>query len=336
MDFFKANGFEITYSSLINQNADSWFYNPGHLVKKIALITKSVFKRYYEIFTVHRYDIVFVQREAIMLGTSFFERRLAKKCKLIYDFDDSIWLLDVSEANKKFGWLKKPEKTGEIISVSTAVFAGNDYLAEYASQFNKNVIVVPTVLKTENIDFLYSNKPKNDKIVIGWIGSTTTIKHIEWALPMLEELFSAFKNQIQLVVISDKKPLLPTIDFQFVLWSPESEKQLLTSMDIGIMPIPDDNWTRGKCGFKGLQCMSFGIPVVMSAVGVNNQIINHGENGYLANSNEDWLNSLSKLINDVSLRNEIGKNGKSTVDEQYALEKWQAKVVEIFNEITKN
>jgi glycosyltransferase involved in cell wall biosynthesis len=104
-------------------------------------------------------------------------------------------------------------------------------------------------------------------------------------------------------------------------------------MDIGIMPIPDDNWTRGKCGFKGLQCMSYGIPVVMSAVGVNNQIINHGENGFLVSSNQEWVNYLSKLINNEELRREIGEHGRKTIISDYSIEKWQKKIVSILNEI---
>jgi len=336
MDFFNNNGYTITYSSLINESEDRWFYKPGHWIKKTILILKSILLRFHTVFTAKQYDIIFVQREAIMLGTSFFERQLAKRAPLIFDFDDSIWQLDVSDANKKFSWLKNPEKTSEIISVASVVLAGNDYLANYAKKFNSNTSIVPTTLYTHGIDYEYTKKLNNKKITIGWIGSTTTIKHIEWALPMLNELFSIFDNQLQLIIISDKKPYLPSIHFTFIQWTPASEKQLLTTMDIGIMPLPDDEWTRGKCGFKGLQCMSYGIPVVMSAVGVNKQIVNHGMNGFLATTNSEWVECISKLIASQNLRNEMGNEGRKTVCNHYSKEVWQENLLNIFDTLTIN
>lgn len=335
MDFFQQNGYEITYSSLISESDDVWFYKPGHMIKKIWLIVKSIFIRINDVSRASKFDYVFVQREAIMLGTSWFERQFAKKSILVYDFDDSIWLLDVSAANKGFGWLKRPQKTAEIIQASSLVFAGNEYLANYARTFNKQVLVVPTVLKTADVNYTYFNKIVNDPLVIGWIGSTTTIKHIEWAQPILKRVLDDFFGKVKLVVVADKKPLLNDIDFEFRVWSPEVEKQLLTSMDIGIMPLPDDEWTRGKCGFKGLQCMSYGIPVVMSAVGVNSQIISHGENGFLANDLTDWTEMLKQLIQEPWLRTSMGEKGRGTVVNSYSLEHWQEMVVIEFQKLKR-
>ncbi len=334
MDFFSANACEITYSSLISEADDVWFYHSGHTFKKVLLMVKSIFKRMKDVRSAHNYDLVFVQREAIMLGTSYFERKFAKKSKLVFDFDDSIWLLDVSEANKKFGWLKRPQKTAEIIGCSKVVFAGNEYLANYAHTFNSNVLVVPTVLKTVNIKNDYASKTDNLSLIIGWIGSTTTIKHIEWALPILKACKDLFGNTIKFVIVSDKKPAIDDVEFEFLSWSHEVEHALLTTMDIGIMPLPDDEWTRGKCGFKGLQCMSYGIPVVMSAVGVNNQIIQPGVNGFLAHELPEWIDSLSKLVHDKTLRIQIGEKGKQTIQELFSAEKWQESILDVFRQIT--
>ncbi len=328
IDFFEKNNCQITYSSLISESEDQWFYSRGYMFRKTWLILKSLVKRLNDIRTASRYDLVFVQREAIMIGSSFFERMLAKRTTLVYDFDDSIWLLDMSEANKRFGWLKRPQKTSEIIAAAKVVFAGNDFLANYARSFNLKVFVVPTVLKI-NHEFAYSAKASNPKIVIGWIGSTTTIKHIEWGADFLAELFRRYSNTVELVIMSDKQPALPEIGYTYRKWSPQAELELLTVMDIGIMPLPDDEWTRGKCGFKGLQCMSYGIPVVMSAVGVNNQIIEHGVNGFLANNTREWVEYLSLLIDNGQLRTEFGDKGRKTVMNSYAAETWQSRILEL-------
>jgi glycosyltransferase involved in cell wall biosynthesis len=333
MEFFEQNDCQITYSSLINESEDQWFYNRGFTLRKIWLILKSLGKRLNDIRIASRYDLVFVQREAIMIGSSFFERQLAKRTALVYDFDDSIWLLDMSEANKRFGWMKRPQKTSEIIAAAKLVFAGNDFLANYARSFNSKVVVVPTVLKTDHHGFSYSAKEPNPKIIIGWIGSTTTIKHIEWGVEFLTELLRRYSDTVELVIVSDKQPMLPGINHTYRKWSPQVEQELLTTMDIGIMPLPDDEWTRGKCGFKGLQCMSYGIPVVMSAVGVNNQIIEHGVNGFLAKNTEEWIEALSLLLQNQQLRIDIGAQGKKTVMDSYAAENWQQRILELLRTV---
>ncbi len=333
MPFFIANNCQITYSSLITETDDVWFYSPGHTFKKTCLLIKAFFKRLNDLRRADSYDVIFVQREAIMIGTSYFERQFAKKTNLIYDFDDSIWLLDMSVANKKFGWLKKPQKTADIIRNSCMVLAGNQFLADYARPYNPKVKIVPTSLMPVASDFDYASKPDNEKIVIGWIGSTTTIKHIEWALPILKACAIALIDKVKFVVVSDKMPALGDFNYEFRVWSTDVEYQLLTSMDIGIMPLPDNDWTRGKCGFKGLQCMSYGIPTVMSAVGVNNDIIETGVNGFLADQTAIWVDAISKLVNDKDLRIKIGENGKNTIETKYSATYWQSEILQIFKQL---
>lgn len=297
------------------------------------MLAKAFLKRLNDLRRADSYDVIFVQREAIMIGTSFFERQFAKKSNLIFDFDDSIWLLDMSAANKKFGWLKRPQKTANIIRNSCLVFAGNEFLADYARNYNTQVKIVPTSLMPVVSDFDYASKPDNERIVIGWIGSTTTIKHIEWALPILKACAIALKEKVEFIIVSDKMPNLGDLNYVFRVWSKDVEYQLLTTMDIGIMPLPDNNWTRGKCGFKGLQCMSYGIPTVMSAVGVNNDIIETGVNGFLVYQTADWVDTISKLVNDKELRIKIGENGRHTIETKYSATYWQSEILKIFKQI---
>ncbi|MFN7013942.1 MAG: glycosyltransferase family 4 protein [Bacteroidia bacterium] len=285
-----------------------------------------------EIFTSNKYDIIFIQRECFMLGTSFFEKQFAKsRAKIIFDFDDSIWLQNVSEANKTFAWLKKPEKTSEIIRYSNLVFAGNNYLKEYALNFNKNILVIPTTIDTQ--EYFPKKKLKSGKLTIGWSGSITTIQHFEYAVDFLLRLKNKYNEIIEIKVIGDANYKNEKLGVVGKAWNKETEIEDLQQFDIGIMPLPDDEWAKGKCGLKGLQYMALEIPTVMSPVGVNTEIIRDGENGFLAATEEEWIEKLSLLIESPDLREKLGKAGRKTVVEKYSVEANKQKYLDAFNSV---
>lgn len=332
--FLEEAGFEYDFSYLVNESDDKIFYAPGNILAKAFIIIKSTIKRFFELFNANQYDIIFVQRESYMLGTAFFEKVFARsKAKFIFDFDDAIWLLDVSEGNKKFAFLKNPRKTEEIVKVSDMVFAGNQYLANFAAQFNKNVKVIPTTIDTDYHLPARDTDFEKDKICIGWTGTMTTLKHFETILPVLEKLKEKFGDRIYFKLVVNKEIEYPSIALKSTLWDKEEEVSQLQDIDIGIMPLPDDKWAKGKCGFKGLQYMSLEIATIMSPVGVNSEIIRHGKNGYLANSNEEWINYLSKLIENHSLRRSLGIEGRKTIIDKYSVKAWKEEYVSILKKL---
>lgn len=336
-DFLKANGFECELSFIIDEKADSIFYSPGNIFSKLNITIKSAFKRWNDIKRSNEFDIIFVQREAFMTGSSFFEKRFAKsksKTKLVFDFDDSIWLLDTSDANKKWGWLKSAKKTGDIIKVSDLILAGNDYLAEYARTFNSNVKVIPTTVDTD-IFYRKSEYLNNEKICIGWSGSITTIKHFEQAIPFLRKIKSKYGEKVYFKVMGDESYTNEELSIKGIPWTEETEVEELSTFDIGIMPLPNDEWVKGKCGLKGLSYMALEVPTIMSDVGVNSQIIEDGKNGLLASSEEQWIEKISQLIESFELRKKLGKEGRNTVIERYSMESQKATYIESFNELLK-
>jgi len=318
-DFLNKNGFECHLSPIITEKDDAVFYKQGKLFQKGWILVKSILRRISDWRRFSDYDIVFVQREALMIGSTFFEKKIAKsRAKFVFDFDDSIWLMDTSEGNKKFEWLKNPLKTAKNIALADRIFAGNAYLANYAKHYNTNVALVPTTIDT---DF---HKPvniakNNDKVTIGWSGSITTIKHFEYALPYLTKLKNKYGNKIEFAVMGDPSYINEELGIKGIKWSADTEVQVLNSFDIGIMPLPDDEWAKGKCGLKGLSYMACGVTTIMSPVGVNNDIIEHGVNGYLASSEEEWINYLSLLIEDAELRKRIGENARNTIEKKYSV-----------------
>jgi glycosyltransferase involved in cell wall biosynthesis len=333
LDFLEQNGVSCEISFLLNEQDDAIFYSRGHYFKKFLIYLKSLKIRRCDVKRSNDFDMVFIYREAIMTGSVRFERKLKLKgAKIILDFDDAIWVLDVSTGNKNLKWLKKPSKTEEILRMSEMVFVGNRFLAEYACRFNSNVKIVPSTIETNIFKRKYHDKT-NEKICIGWIGSRTTMKHFCLAVPFLKKLMEKFPGRIYVKLISDINYPGNDIDINFCKWKKDTEAEDLSEIDIGIMPLPDDEWSRGKCGFKGLQYMSLEIPTIMSPVGVNIDILQDGVNGYLASTEAEWIEKLSLLIESPELRERIGKNGRKTVEEKYSFNAWKGKYLEYFEEL---
>ncbi|HLG02326.1 MAG TPA: glycosyltransferase family 4 protein [Bacteroidia bacterium] len=331
LDYLKANGFDHDFSYLISEDDDKKFYSPGKLRTKTSIFLRSVWKRLRDTWRAGNYDIIFVQREAFLTGSTYFERKFkAAGAKLVYDFDDAIWNLDVSEGNRTFGWLKKPGKTVELIALSDLVIAGNRYLADYAIHHNPNVVIVPTTIDTNR----YKPVPRNTdgQICIGWSGSITTMKHFEYALPFLTALKKKFGEKIKIKIIGDGAYMNETLGIRGIPWINNDEVKELAEFDIGIMPLPDDEWAKGKCGLKGLQYMALGIPTVMSPVGVNTEIISDGVNGFLATTTEEWVGCITRLIDSPALRAEIGAAARRTVEQKYSVDAWK----DVYVQLMKN
>jgi len=333
MEFLKANGFDYDFSYLINAEDDKVFYSPGNTFKKFQIVAGSFMKRLKDAANADRYDIIFIQREAFMTGTTYFEKRFSRsRAKVIFDFDDSIWMQNVSEANRFFSFAKDAAKTSRIIAMSDMIFAGNPYLADYSKAFNNNVKVVPTTIDTNEYQRLQLPREDN-KICIGWSGSMTTIQHFKFAVPALLKIKQKYGDKIKIKAIGDVGYRNDELNVISKNWSKQDELKDLSSFDIGIMPLPDDEWAKGKCGLKGLQYMALEIPTIMSPVGVNSEIIQSGVNGFLATTDDEYVNAISKLIEDEELRRKMGSEGRRTVLEKYSKQAWERQYLQYFTEI---
>ncbi len=333
LDFLKKSGFDYSFSWLISANDDKIFYSPGNIFRKTYIFFKSAVKRFKDILSSDEYDIVFVQREAFMTGSVFFEKGFAKrKTKLVFDFDDAIWHHDVSDANRKFGWLKDASKTGRIIAMSDLVIAGNQYLADYAAQWNSNVVIIPTTINTDE----YQSVPhihSDNRICIGWSGSITTIRYFDYAVPFFLELKEKYGDKIYFKVIGDGNYRNKELGIVGVPWTKVDELKELAEIDIGIMPMPDDEWSKGKCGLKGLQYMALEIATVMSPVGVNSNIIEDGVNGFLASTHQEWVDKISILVENNETRKRLAKEGRITVVRDYSVKALQNVYVDEFTKL---
>ncbi len=335
LDYLNSHGFDCTVSYLIDEKDDDVFYASGRYFHKTGFVIKSLLKRFRDIRSSRNYDLVFLYREAHFLGTTWFEKFLKRKgVKMIVDFDDSIWLKDVSNGNRKLAFLKRPGKTSEIVALCDAVVVGNNYLASYSSKHNPNVHIIPTTIDTTYY-LPATTKKDNDVVCIGWTGSSTTIKHFTLAVPVLKNIRKKYGNKVVFRLISDELFQGELEGLEMVKWNKATEVQDLNRIDIGIMPLPDDDWAKGKCGFKGLQYMALEKAAVLSPVGVNTEIISHGHNGFLASTHEEWEQILSALIENPQLRMHVGINGRKTVIDRYSYDSQKDSYLKIFQSLTE-
>jgi glycosyltransferase involved in cell wall biosynthesis len=317
-------GYRYQIQSFLNQNNWRLFFKSGNSLKKAQVLCAGIGKRIIILFTSPMYDFVFIHREVTPIGPPIFEWILAKilRRKIIYDFDDAIWLTDRPNESWVLKLAKWRSKVASICRWSYKVSCGNDFLRGYASQFNVNAIYNPTTIDTESVHnpVLYSSPRSGPgKLRIGWTGSHSTLKYLKEIESVLADILREHPN-VEFLVIADKSPNLSSnVPFKFVPWRNDTEIEDLLQFDIGIMPLPDDEWAKGKCGFKALQYMALAFPAVASPVGVNTKIISHGVNGFLCSTADEWEHALRTLIIDPELRRKMGIEGRKTVIRHYSV-----------------
>ena len=323
LPYLRANGVECDVSFVLSEADDRVFYGRNDLWGKAKGALRAFDQRRVESSRafLERYDVVFIHRRALFYGPPVMERRIARaRPKLVFDFDDAIWVPGASEANRLFGWLKYTHKTAEIVRLADLVIAGNPYLEDFARREGaRRIEVIPTTIDTEEYRPIPRHRDPSEPLCIGWTGSFSTIVYFEHALPALRRIKARYRDRVRFKVVGDGDYRVPELDIVGLPWRKETELEDLREMDIGIMPLPPTEWCEGKCALKGLQYMALGIPTVMSPVGVNTDVLEDGVDGYLAGSEEDWVQRLSELIDDAELRRRLGEAGRETVEKHYSV-----------------
>jgi glycosyltransferase involved in cell wall biosynthesis len=327
-----AGGVEITYAPFETPELRAVLYERGNIAKKVSAVAKNMRRRGREIAAAGDFDLVYLFREAALLGPPWYERRMAKSgVPYVFDLDDAIFVSYKSPSNGYLSYLKFPGKTAEICRHASHIMPGNAYLADYCGKYNPNFTIIPTTIDTDK--YTVAERPENDVVTIGWSGSFSTVQHLDTVRETLQELAKTEKFRLRVIGTPNYK--VPGVDTEAMAWHSETEIDDLRPIDIGIMPLPDEDWSRGKCGLKALQYMALGIPTVCSPVGVNSTIIKDGVNGFLADGPGEWVEKLRKLIHSPELRKSVGEKGRETVEKEYSARVIAPKVLEIFRAAAK-
>jgi glycosyltransferase involved in cell wall biosynthesis len=267
---------------------------------------RSLGSRVSAVLASHRYDLTFLQREIISKHVTL---EWATNGPRIFDVDDAIWLDGGGAADR-------------IAQLCDLVICGNGFLAEHFTRYNQNVEILPTAVDSDRFKPLEPPRTARREIVIGWSGAAGGLYQLEMIAPALRTVLRAHDN-VKLLVVSQKPPHLPDLpaaQVEFRQWSEVSEVADLQSMDIGIMPLPDDDHSRGKCSYKMLLYMACSQPVVVSPIGMNGEVLTLGEVGYPAGSIQAWTDSLIALVRDRDLAGRLGRNGRHVVTKHFSRE----------------
>lgn len=262
------------------------------------------------------YRGIYLYREATLLGAPFIEYLWMRGVPVMMDFDDAIWLADVSEQNRSFAWLKSQRKTASLLRKVNLATVCNEFLAAYARQYAAEVQIIPTTIDTDRYQPV--KRPKRPYVVVGWSGSFTTLAHLRTIESALQKLHEKLGDKVRFRIIGAPS-YRPPFPAEVLPWRPETEIQDLQEIDIGLMPLPDTDWSRGKCALKALQYMALQIPPIVSPVGMNCEVVRDGINGLYARTEREWIEKISFLIEDHEARERLGKEARQTVVERYSV-----------------
>ncbi|MCT4581712.1 MAG: glycosyltransferase family 4 protein [Flavobacteriales bacterium] len=325
------NGFTITTQSFVSLKFWNIIYQKGFLFQKIFYTIIGYFSRLLTLFSLRKYDIVYVHLWVTPFGFPIFEwlvRRFAKK--IVYDIDDMVFLGHSSEANQLLKNLKGKNKMIYLMRVADHVITCTPTLDNFVRQFNEKTTDISSTIDTDK----YQPKKHQEKttITLGWSGSHSTSKYVKLLESVLETLLE--KNYaFEVLVIGDAQFTFknPGIKLKAIPWNLSSEVEDLKNIDIGLYPLPNEQWVLGKSGLKALQYMALGIPTIATNIGANSRIIQSGVNGFLVNNDEEWVNAITSIIDNVEKRNKMGERATQTVVEKFSIKSNTKTYLEVLN-----
>ncbi|MEW6751151.1 MAG: glycosyltransferase family 4 protein [Candidatus Latescibacterota bacterium] len=277
-------------------------------------------------------DVLFVQKVIFPAPVRWLLRR--RRPPLAFDFDDAIFTTEVRQKSRMAAWKERRNARGlpAMLSLADLVIVENQYTAGYAQQFCRQVATITGPIDTHRFRPAEGGSRHADRVVLGWIGSPSTLPYIALLATALQRLSRRYP-QVRLRVVGADRFALDGVDVQATAWDLEREVEDLQGFDVGLTPIPDDPWTRGKGGYKLLQYMATGLPVVTSPVGINQELVEDGKEGFWASSAQEWEQRLAALVESPELRRRMGQRGRAKVGAEYALDASSVRLVGLLRQL---
>lgn len=332
LPYLEAAGISYRLSPFMDSRYYSVLYKKGKDLLKIIYFFKSSFNRLADVFRVFMYDAVFIHIEAFPIGPPLIEWLFSKiKKPVIFDFEDAIYL---PRKNRISNFFKNPSKFFKTVRISRHVLVCNSYLKDFLSAYNPRVTSIPTPINTKIFQPPVQRNYSREKIIIGWIGTHTTLPLLLGLKGVFQRLAQKYRIAVK-IVGAGQDVKMEGVEILNEEWTLQGEVESFKSIDIGVYPLPDNEWAKAKTPFKTIQYMSVGMACVVSKAGANADIVKDGVNGFLAETEEEWLEKLSRLIEDGDLRKRIGLSGRKTVEERYSLEAAAPNFLHIIEEVCK-
>jgi L-malate glycosyltransferase len=333
-NIFENNGYEITVSSFMSESFQKIVYKKGKYLQKIFGTINGYVRRIFDLFRLKNYDVVYVFLSVTPFAPPLFEkltRRLAKK--MIYDIDDLVFLNPRSSSNPLIHYLRSSKNHISLMKSADHVITCTPFLDEFVRKYNHNTTDISSTVDTDR--YVPSNTYSNDgKLTLGWSGSLSTSKYFYLLKEVLKKLKQ--KYDFSILVIGDAKVEIDGLDITAVDWNEKTEIENLKKIDIGLYPLPDEQWVYGKSGLKAIQYMALGIPTVATAIGTNFRVIDDRICGYLVKNEEEWVDRLSLLLQNPGLRKEIGIAARLKVETHFSIKANASKYLNVLKLLTSN
>ncbi len=328
LPYLEKEKFDVSVSPLFNEKYVDNLYSDQRAIKFLNPLG-GYLKRISKSLFYHSYDLVWMEKEALPWIPQFIEKLLFKtSVPYVIDYDDAVFHRYDQHPNFLVRNLLSRKIEG-IMARSTVVVAGNRYIADYAQRAGvQKVEILPTVLDLSR--YRMKDTIDSPSFTIGWVGSPSTSKHMSIAAGALRNFCR--NEDVEFRALGALQKDLDEIPGKWIPWNAETETEELTCFDVGIMPLPDTPWERGKCGFKIIQYMAAGLPVIASPVGVNSEIVEHGVNGFLARDTKEWIEYFELLRGDPDLGRQMGARGRKKVEEKYSLDVIAPRLIAILEE----
>jgi glycosyltransferase involved in cell wall biosynthesis len=339
-DGWRAGGWEVVASSFMDRALWDIAFEPGHFTAKAGGVASGILRRIRDLARIRRFDLVYCFLYVTPVGTSLFETVTRWRSKrLIYDIEDNV-LTDLNRPadyhpNPIRRFVRGAGKIRRLIRHADHVITSSPFLNDACLAINerKECTYISSSVDTDR--FIPANAYSNDTtVVIGWTGTFSSSIYLDLLRPVFQEL--ARRRQFRLRVIGNFDYNLPGVDLEVIRWSAESEVDDLQAIDIGVYPLPLDQWVTGKSGLKAIQYMAFGLPCVATNVGTTPMIIRDGENGLLVRSEEEWLAALERLIDDPGLRRRLGQQAREDAVARYSTRVIAAEYRAVLESVMRN
>ena len=319
-DYFRANNFDVAVRSFMNVRFQQIVYKKGYIVEKIFWTIIGYIKRVLLLFSLRKYDLTYMFLWVTPFGPPLFESLYCKiSKKVIFDIDDLVYMPGTkSDVNPFVEILKGRKKPIYLMKHANHVITCTPYLDTFVRKYNNHTTDISSTINTDKYRPKKDYSIKKSRVILGWSGSHSTSKYLHLLTPVFRQLQSEGIS-FKLLVMGDESFSIEGIEIEALPWKESYEVEVINRFDIGLYPLPDEQWVYGKSGLKALQYMAAGIPTIVTAIGTNFRIIENEENGLLVKSNEEWVVALKRLINDASLRERIGRKGAENVEQHFSI-----------------
>lgn len=334
-DYLEQNGYDIVVSPFVTPKFWEIIYRPNHVLAKVGWTLWGYMRRLFDMFRLPFYDGAYVFLWAVPFGPPWMEWLTCHlNSRIVYDIDDLIFLTPKSKANPFVAFFKSRQNSIYMMQHAQHVITCTPYLDQFVRQYQPHTTDISSTINTQSYRprqiYSFQNPPK---LTLGWSGSHSTSAYLNLLRPVLLRLKQHL--DFRLLVMGDETFTMEGIEVEALPWREEHEVAIISQFDIGLYPLPNEEWVLGKSGLKALQYMALGIPTIATAIGANFRVIEHGKSGFLVNNEQEWLDNLLQLAESEQLRRQIGQAAAQRVEKYYSIRANQPTYLSVWDSVYK-